>query len=145
LFTQCGINVNVEAGAYIGCGRDISIGDYSGIGINAWIGSGTTIGAHVMMGPDVMVFNRNHQASRCDIPMSEQGMASYMPVTIEDDVWIGARAILLPGVTVHSHSIVGAGSVVTKDVPSWVVVAGNPARVLRDRKALSSRESSGQQ
>jgi maltose O-acetyltransferase len=133
LFLRCGSHVNIERGAYIGCGRGISIGDYSGIGINAWIGGGTTIGSHVMMGPDVMIFSRNHQSSRLDIPMSEQGVTHDNPVTIGDDVWIGARSILLPGIQVGRGSIVGAGAVVVKDVPPYAVVVGNPARVVRYR------------
>lgn len=135
LLQRCGGNVNIERGAYIGCGRDISVGDHSGIGIRAWIGRGTTIGSRVMMGPEVMIFTSNHRTTRLDVPMLEQGMTEDMPVTIGDDVWIGARAILLPGITIHSGSIVGAGAVVTKDVPCGSVVAGNPARVVRYRIA----------
>lgn len=133
IFAHCGRNVNVERGAYIGRGRGISVGDHSGIGIDAWIGRGTTIGSRVMMGPEVMIFATNHKADRIDVPMMDQGMEPDAPVTIGDDVWIGARAILLPGVTVHSHSIIGAGAVVARDVPSGVIVAGNPARVVKHR------------
>lgn len=133
LLAHCGKRVNIERGAYIGCGRGISIGDDSGIGIGAWIGRGTTIGSHVMMGPEVMVFTTNHRTRRVDVPIMTQGMEPDRPVTIGDDVWIGARAILLPGVTVHSHSVVGAGAVVTRDIPSGVIAAGNPARVVKYR------------
>jgi maltose O-acetyltransferase len=72
--------------------------------------------------------------------MSEQGMTEDMPVTIGDDVWIGARAILLPGITINSGSIVGAGAVVTKDVPPGSIVAGNPARVVRYRIAADPKD-----
>jgi len=60
-----------------------------------------------------------------------QGQGPSKQVVIGDDVWIGTRAILLPGVRVHSHSIVGAGSVVTKDIPAGEIWAGNPARFMR--------------
>ncbi|MGA7524234.1 MAG: acyltransferase [Acidobacteriaceae bacterium] len=125
--------MNIERRAYIGYGRGIRIGHHSGIGINAWIGRGTTIGDHVMMGPDVMIFSRNHRYSRFDVTMDLQGQTEESPVTIGDDVWIGARAVLLPGITIGRGSIVGAGAVVTRNVPPGAIVAGNPARVVRYR------------
>jgi len=133
LFDKSGVGINVEHGAYIGFGNGISIGDYSGIGINAFVERGTTIGSHVMMGPDVMIYTRNHDATRIDIPMTQQGATPVRPVMIGDDVWIGARSILLPGITVGTGSIVGAGSVVTKSVLPYTIVAGNPAKVIRRR------------
>jgi len=140
LLQRCGGDVDIEQGAYIGCARDISVVDHSRIGIRAWIGRGTTIGSRVMMGPEVMIFTSNHRTTRLDVPMSEQGMTEDMPVTIGDDVWIGARAILLPGITINSGSIVGAGAVVTKDVPPGSIVAGNPARVVRYRIAADPKD-----
>lgn len=141
IFASCGKQVNIERGAYIGRGINIRLGDCSGIGRNAWIGRGTTMGSHVMMGPDVMIFSRNHQHSRLDVTMDMQGQTKDAPVRICDDVWIGARVILLPGVTIGSGSIVAAGAVVTKDVPPLSIVGGNPARVVRYRTAsLHSNE-----
>jgi acetyltransferase-like isoleucine patch superfamily enzyme len=58
----------------------------------------------------------------------------YAPVRIGDDVWIGARAVILPGVTVGDHAVIGAGAVVREDVPAWAIVAGVPAKVIRDRR-----------
>ena len=74
-----------------------------------------------------------HQFSRTDIPMRLQGHRQYQPVLIEDDVWIGARAIILPGLRIGKGAIVGAGSVVTKDVPPYAICVGNPARVIKSR------------
>ena len=85
-----------------------------------------------MMGPDVMIFTQNHKNDRLDIPMMLQ-TDPKRPVVIGDDVWIAARAIILPGVTIGKGSIIGAGAVVTKDVPEYAVVGGNPARVIRYR------------
>jgi maltose O-acetyltransferase len=137
LFHNCGGNVNIERGAYIGAGRTISIGSNSNIGINAAIHRGTRIGSNVMMGPEVIIFTTNHRTSSTEIPMIDQGYEPTAPVTIGDDVWIGARAIILPGVTVASGSIVGAGAVVSRDVPERAIVVGNPARIVRYRTAPS--------
>jgi maltose O-acetyltransferase len=88
-----------------------------------------------MMGPEVLIYTRNHSTSRIDIPMIEQGDTDIAPVIIEDDVWIGARVIILPGVTVGSGSVLGAGAVVSRDVPPYAVVVGNTGRVVRYRNA----------
>jgi maltose O-acetyltransferase len=133
IFESCGRNINVEHGAFFGSGRDIRIGDNSGLGLNCRVNGPLTIGRDVMIGPDVCIFTQNHETSRLDIPMNLQ-TAPKRPVEIGDDVWIAARAIILPGVTVHRGSIVGAGAIVTKDVPEYAVVGGNPARILKYRK-----------
>ncbi len=87
-----------------------------------------------MMGPDVVILTQNHKFDRLDIPMLDQGFKDEQPVTICDDVWIGARVIILPGVTVGKGAIIAAGAVVTKDVPEYAIVGGNPARVIKMRK-----------
>lgn len=134
MFTRCGKNVNIERGAYFGL--NIEIGDNSGIGTNARLVTtgGITIGRNVMMGPDVMIFTQDHE--HCDVlrPMAEQGY-HVAHVAIEDDVWIGARVIILAGVRIGRSSVIGAGSVVTRDVPSFSVIAGNPAVVRKRRDA----------
>lgn len=86
------------------------------------------------MGPDVRIITINHKTERTDIPMKGQGVLSPQKVTICDDVWIGARVIILPGVTIGKGSIIGAGAVVTKDVPEYAVMGGVPARVIKFRK-----------
>ena len=86
------------------------------------------------MGPNVTVLTRNHAFSRTDIPMNQQGMSEVRPVTISDDVWIGANVIILPGVCVGRGAIIGAGAVVTKNVPEYAIVAGNPAKIVKYRK-----------
>jgi maltose O-acetyltransferase len=128
-----GQSINIEHGAYIGSGRNLSIGDRSSVGVRAEIHGPTTIGRDVMMGPEVLIYALAHGTERLDIPMIEQGYAPPRTVTIGDDVWIGARAIILPGVTIGSGAVVGAGAVVAKDVPPRSVCVGNPARVVRIR------------
>jgi maltose O-acetyltransferase len=77
----------------------------------------------------------NHAFDDLDRPMIEQGHRPPQPVTIGDDVWIGDRVLIAPGVTVGRGAILALGAVVTKDVPDYAVVGGNPARVLKYRNA----------
>lgn len=131
ILKKCGKNVNIEKGASFS--SRITLGDNSGIGIRASLSGETHIGRNVMMGPDCIIYTRNHEFSRTDIPMCEQGFQEERPVYISDDVWIGGRVTILPGVKIGTGAIIGAGSVVTKDVPDYAIVAGNPATVKRFR------------
>jgi len=130
-----GRGVNVEQKAFFGDGRNIRIGDYSGLGINCRLYGPVSLGKHVMMGPDVIIITSNHKSDRLDIPMTEQGGTGPDPVVIGDDVWIGTRVIILPGVTVGHGAVLAAGSVVTKDVQPYAIVGGNPAKLIRYRAA----------
>lgn len=132
MLTSCGENVNVERHARFG--RGVTLGDRSGIGINASIGEQTHIGSDVMMGPDCVIYTRNHRFDRLDIPMREQGYGPVEPVEIGDDCWIGGRVTILPGVHVGNGAVIAAGAVVTKDVPPYAVVGGVPARIIYNRK-----------
>ena len=131
IMKECGSNVNIERNAVFS--SQCSIGNNSGIGQNAHIGITVSIGNDVMMGSDVLILTRNHNFESVDIPMRNQGYAEERPVTIGDDVWIGSRVIILGGVNIGNHCIIGAGSVVTHDVNDYEVVAGNPARVIKKR------------
>lgn len=137
MFRKCGKNINVERGAWIG--YNIEIGDNSGIGINAQLntGGGIIIGKNVMMGPDVVILTQDHKHDDVTKPMIEQGYEKAS-VIIEDDVWIGIRAIILAGVRIGRSSIIGAGAVVTKDVLPFSIVGGNPARVIKQRGSRPS-------
>lgn len=131
ILDYCGKKVNIEKGAVFS--NNISIGDNSGIGVNAQISNHVVIGKNVMMGPDCMIYTSNHEMSNLEIPMCQQGHTECNPVVIGDDVWIGARVIILPGVHIGNGSVIGAGAVVTKDVEGYTVVGGNPARFLKKR------------
>jgi len=133
LFRSCGQKVNIEHGAYFGDGSLVDIGDRSGLGVDCQIYGRVTLGRDVMMGPEVILLTRNHGFARIDLPMMDQPDSEEKPIVIGDDVWIGTRAILLPGVTIGQGAIVGAGAVVTSDVPPRAIVGGNPARILRHR------------
>jgi maltose O-acetyltransferase len=128
---ECGINVNIEKGATFG--SDLIIGENSGIGINAQISSNVKIGRNVMMAPEVLILTSNHNFDSLNKTMIEQGSGETKQVVIEDDVWIGQRTIILPGVTIAKGTVVGAGSVVTKSFPENSVIAGNPAKVIKTR------------
>lgn len=133
IFKRCGENVNIEKGVFFGQGDEISLGDNSGIGINARISGPIDIGANVMMGPDVIIYTKNHKYDNINVPMIQQGSTESEKVVIGDDVWIGARVIILKGVHIGKGAVIGAGSVVTKDVLDNEVVAGNPARLIKKR------------
>lgn len=134
IFKFCGKDIKVAGGVFFGSGHNIVLGDFSSLNTNCWISNDTVFGDNVMTGPDVMVLSGSHNFESTDITMREQGAPVRRPVIIGDDVWIGARSIFLPGVKVGSHAIIGAGSVVTKDVPEWAIVGGNPAKVIRLRR-----------
>ncbi|MBA9025655.1 acyltransferase [Peribacillus huizhouensis] len=131
LLDRCGKNVNIEKGASFS--SRVTIGDNSGIGIRASILGPCHIGNDVMMGPDCVVYTRNHKFDRIDIPMWKQGFYDEEPVIIGNDVWIGGRVTILPGVKIGNGVIVAANAVVTKSVPNYAVVGGSPARILKMR------------
>jgi maltose O-acetyltransferase len=139
IFQSSGRNVNVEHGAYFGSGRFIQIGDNSGIGVDCHVPANIRIGNDVMMGPDVLIIGRNHRFDDISKPMRLQGYKDAPPVVIEDDVWLGTRAIILPGIRIGRGAIIGAGAVVTKDVPPFAICAGNPACVKRFRNNSKER------
>ena len=128
-----GQNANIERGVYLG-GINISLGDNSGLGVNSNIYGSVTIGDDVMMGPECDIHSGCHEFSRTDIPMWHQGFKPDRPVTIGNDVWIGSRVTILPGVKIGNGVVIGANSVVTKDIPDWAVAVGNPAVVKKFRK-----------
>ena len=131
LFKSCGRDVTIESLAQIAFDK-VEIGNNSGIGYNARLGA-VRMGDNVMMGPDVIILSRDHFFDSRLLPMRLQGMTEDKPVVISDDVWIGARVIILPGVCIGRGAILGAGAVVSKDIPEYAIVAGNPAQVIKQR------------
>ena len=109
---------------------DVIIGDHTRIGLHNTIIGPVTIGCHVNLAQGITVTALNHNFEDSDKRIDEQGV-STTPVTIEDDIWIGANAVILPGVTIGNHSVVAAGAVVTKNVPPHSLVAGVPARIIK--------------
>ena len=135
IFKKTSSNFTVKKGAIFGSGCNIEIGENSEIGSNArlMIIGNLKIGDNVMMAPDVFIVDSNHRFNKKDVPIKNQGNDSPRNIEICDDVWIGARAIILPRVKIGKGAIVAAGSVVTKDIPSYSIVAGNPAKIIKKR------------
>jgi len=131
--SSIGKKIVCESNVFFGDGRDIQIGNNVQINENCWIRN-CRMGNDIMIGPYVMILNYGHITDDASIPMIEQGVRKYKQTVIEDDVWIGARAMILPGIKISKGSIIGAGSIVTKDVAEYSVVAGNPAKFIKSRK-----------
>ena len=125
---EIGVNVLIEKGALLQ--ESTIIGDCSGVGVNCLITNNVTIGKNVRMAPECLIFTRNHKFNKDKLEYD--GYTETRPVIIEDDVWLGTRCIILPGVTIGRGSTVGAGAVVTKSVPPYSVAVGNPARVIKN-------------
>ena len=134
LLDRCGEDVNIEKNVEIRWGG-IELGDRSSFGEGSIIGGNTVVGNDVMIGRQLLTIPRNHIIDRVDIPMIQQGFTKSSKIMIDDDVWIGDRVTILAGVHVHSHSVIAAGAVVTKDVPEYAIVGGVPAKVIRYRNA----------
>lgn len=110
---------------------DVTIGDNTRIGIHCTLIGPVCIGNNVNLAQGITVTALNHNFADTNRRIDEQGISTN-PVMIGDDVWIGANAVILPGVTIGRHVVVAAGAVVTKDVPEYSVVAGVPAKVIKE-------------
>ena len=109
---------------------DVVIGDHTRIGLHNTIIGPVEIGNNVNLAQGITVTALNHNFSDTNKRIDEQGVSTNL-VTIEDDVWVGANAVILPGVTIGEHCVVAAGAIVTKDVPPHSLVAGVPAKVIK--------------
>ena len=125
-------------GAYSICCSKISLGNRVVIRPGTMLfadprddGAGITIEDDVMLGSGVHIYVHNHRFEDPSIPIIDQGYHPSKPIFIKKGAWIGANAIILPGVTVGENSVIGAGSVVTKSIPGGVLAVGNPAVVKR--------------
>ena len=134
LLISCGRNVNIERLADIGFRPTVRIGDNSGIGVLSVV-THADIGNDVMMGPEFVYIPVGHVFDRTDVPMRLQGPTPYQRLTIGNDVWIGRRVMVMPGVRIGDGAIIAAGAVVTKDVPDYAIVGGVPAKLIRFRRS----------
>ena len=109
---------------------DVVIGDYTRIGLHCTVIGPVTIGNQVNLAQGITVSALNHNFEDTRLRIDEQGV-NTSEIVIDDDVWIGANAVITAGVHIGRHSVVAAGAVVTKDVPEYSVVGGVPAKVIR--------------
>lgn len=131
LLGRIGEGSMIEPPFYCPYGHNILVGDHVFLNGSCTIldCNEVRIGHHVMLGPQVQIYTAAHALQA---EARNQGWEVAKPVVIEDNVWLGGGAILLPGVSVGLNAVVGAGAVVSRSVPANTVVAGNPARVIRE-------------
>ena len=136
------ISSNLQGSIYVEDGGVVSIGNNVGMtSTRMWIAKGLTIGDNVKVGANVLLMDTDtHQLNYLERRQGV-GQIKSAPITIEDDVWIGAQCIILKGVTIGARSVIGAGSVVTKDIPSDCIAAGNPCKVIRSLASQTSYEN----
>ena len=136
-----GAGVVIDHGALLHCGGmewapggHVEVGPGSYIGPNAVLfgAGGIRIGAHCLISPGVVITSHQHTFTDRVLPMAKQPL-DFGEVVLEDDVWIGSNATVLPGVRIGRGAIVGAGAVVVRDIPAGAVALGVPARRVRDR------------
>ena len=108
----------------------VVIGDYTRIGLHCTVIGPVTVGDDVNLAQGITVSAVNHKVDDTRLRIDEQGV-NTSEIVIDDDVWIGANAVITAGVHIGRHSVVAAGAVVTKDVPEYSVVGGVPAKVIR--------------
>jgi acetyltransferase-like isoleucine patch superfamily enzyme len=108
----------------------VHIGDNTRIGIGNTVIGPVTIGNNVILAQNVVMSGLNHNYTNIHIPIYKQGETTAT-ITIEDDCWIGANAVITAGVTIGKHSVVAGGAVVTKSIPPYSIAAGNPAKIIK--------------
>ena len=136
LLGACGANVWIEPPFYCDYGRHIYLADnvYLNFGCVMLDCAPIRLGRNVQVGPSAQLYAAHHPLNATE-RIAGPELAS--PITVEENVWIGGGAILCPGVTIGRNAVVGAGSVVTRDIPADVVAAGNPCRIIRQLGASS--------
>ena len=109
---------------------DVFIGDRTRLGMSNVIIGPINVGNDIMFAQNIVASGLNHVYEDINMPIADQNVSTSL-ITIEDEVWIGANAVITAGVTIGKHSVVAGGAVVTKDVPPYSIVGGNPAKLLK--------------
>ncbi|MDX1681479.1 MAG: acyltransferase [Phycisphaeraceae bacterium] len=142
IFTEqftCGKRCLIAANALIR--SELTLGDFCSVNTNTVIAGKVTCGDMVRIGNNVSIFGTNHGHADPDKNIFDQPHTS-VGITIGNDVWVGANVVIVDGVTIGDHCVLAAGAVVTRDVPSYTIVGGNPARVIRDRRHPQRKKGS---
>jgi maltose O-acetyltransferase len=135
LLAECGIDVIVKNKCYFGNGSKLKVGNYSQMGQNARLNGPITLGNYIMMGPDVVMMAITHDVSDlAKLMLDPTNPSIEKPIIIGNNVWIGTRVIIMPGVSIGDNSIIGAGAVVTKSFPANSIIGGVPAQFIKERK-----------
>lgn len=131
LFGAAGEGLWVEPPFFCDYGSNITVGKNVYFNFNCVVldVAPVRIGDQVLFGPSVQIYTATHPL---DARERRTGLEAAKPIEVDSDVWIGGGSILLPGVRIGARSVIGAGSVVTKDIPGGVLAAGNPCRIVRD-------------
>ena len=128
---ELGSNSTIENFCTINNGvGEVHIGNYTLIGMGNVVIGPVSIGNNVILAQNIVISGLNHEYQDVTKPIHEQPVTTAK-ITIEDECWIGANAVVTSGVTIGKHSVIAAGSVVTKDIPPFSVAVGNPARVIK--------------
>ena len=132
MFASCGTDCYIQPPFYANwSGHHVHIGDlfYANFNLTIVDDGEVFIGDHVMIGPNVTIATEAHPV---EPSLRKKALQFNCPVHIGNNVWIGANVVILPGVTIGDNTVIGAGSVVTKEIPANVVAVGNACRVLRE-------------
>lgn len=135
LLGKVGNQVIIEPPFNCDYGYNIEVGEnfYANVNLVILDGAKVTIGDNAFIAPNVGIYTAGHPL---DAERRNQGLEYAYPIRIGNNVWIGAHSVILPGVTIGDHAVIGAGSVVTKDIPSYSLAVGNPCRVIRSLEAM---------
>lgn len=141
-------NAEFRPGAYASCCSNIELGNRVVIRPGTMLFAGypegpgkITIEDDVMLGSGVHIYVSNHRYDESNVSVIDQGHYLAEPVTLKKGCWIGAKSIILPGVTIGENTVIGAGSVVTKSIPSYSLAVGNPAKVIRRIGSLGANDA----
>ncbi|MBW3491682.1 DapH/DapD/GlmU-related protein [Bacillus sp. FDAARGOS_1420] len=144
---KIGNNVKIGSHSIVACsgslknlGKGLIIGDDSGIGDFSFFGAagGIKIGSNVIMGQNVRFHSENHNFDRIDIPIKEQGVTNK-GIAVGNDCWIGSGAVFLDGVEVGEGCVIGANTLVNKNIPAYSVAVGNPVKIVKSRLEMRGR------
>ncbi len=130
LFGSIGEKIVVQQPFFCDYGYNIRAGEnfYANTGCVILDEAEVVFGENVLLGPNVSIYTAGHPA---DVEQRNEGLEYAYPVTVGNNVWIGGNVVVLPGVSIGDDTIIGAGSVVTKNIPAGVIAAGNPCRIIR--------------
>ncbi|MGI4742130.1 MAG: sugar O-acetyltransferase [Janthinobacterium lividum] len=140
LLPNAGKELGLNSPFYCDYGTNITVGDQVFLNFNCTIldVAAVTIGSRTLLGPGVQIFTATHPL---DYQERASGLESAKPIVIGEDVWIGGGAVICPGVTIGARTVIGAGSVVTKDIPADTLAAGNPCRVIRVLRQAAAQDA----